>query len=244
MSAALADGVQRGREQTQIPQTLDRPHPVRCDGLGDVLRRRVQVDDDAGIELIGQGRDPGKGGIAQRAGCVQCEGGGDQGMILVFVAHRERPGQILRRRLRPGARRLGDRQSDHRPHALLARDAGGFVREIVAIPETGDACAQHLGNRREHAVTHEFGADDALLGSRSAGARPDKQRPGGMGGGIDHAGHQQMRRPLHHDGGRIARGRRLTRQQVQNTPVAHHQSVVFEDLAGHGHGHDPAGFDA
>ena len=104
--------------------------------------------------------------------------------------------------------------------------------------------AQHLGDGRQGAIAHEFRTEETLLESRRAGAGTAQQRPGGMRGDVDHAGHQQVRRALDDHGGLVECPRRRARQQVQNTAVAHHQSMMLEDLAGHGHGHDPAGLDA
>ena len=117
---------------------------------------------------------------------------------------------------------LGDRHSDDRAHALFARDARGLVRKIIPIAETRDSRPQHFGDRHQRAVMQEVRTEQTLLESRRAGGAAQQRRAACVATLIM-PGIKRCAGRSHSHGGRVARGRRGARQQVQNTPVANHQ---------------------
>jgi len=113
-----------------------------------------------------------------------------------------------------------------------------------AAREASDARYQHFGDPRQDAVAHEFRADEIRFEPRRRRAASAQQRQGGTGVGAYHSRHQKMPGPLDGHGGGVAFGRIRGRQEVDNSPVAHHQCMVLEHSAPRSHWHYPTGVDA
>jgi len=204
----------------------------------------VQVDHDAGVEFIGQHREPRKRGVAQRVRGMRREHRRNQRMTRKFVANAQALSQIFGGRSCPRTDRLGHRQADHRAHSLFAGCAGGLFRKIAAIGKTSDPRYLHLRHRRQDAVVNEFRPGEMRFQKRRPRTGAAQQRRRGARMGVDQPRHQHMRGPLH-DGPRgVALRRSGARQKIENSAVAHHQCVVVEHPAARRHWHDPTGFDA
>jgi dipeptidyl aminopeptidase/acylaminoacyl peptidase len=123
---------------TEQRQPIDGPRAMEGEGVSDLILRRVQIDHDSRIEFVRQRHQPRKRGVADQTRCMRREGGRYQGMILVFVAQAERLGQVFGGGLRPGTRRVGNRQTDQRGTAWAVDVATGKYTRLS--PVLGGGC--------------------------------------------------------------------------------------------------------
>ena len=134
------------------------------------------------------------------------------------------------------------RRADDSTHLHAGRCFGDDLREKVLVAETSRSAQQHFCDGELRAVAYELRTDPTPLGrpdalgqpalQRQVVGKPAEQAHRRMCVGVDEAGNQRMRRPLHH-AARLVQGRgRESRQDIDDASFADRHDMVFEDPAG------------
>ena len=221
-------GIERRRQQPQMPQPLDRAHAV----APRAIRRFRAVDScsvqhDAGIQFIGQRREARKRRVAHlgwpRAARSSVE---IRRMALVLIAQPQRPASSTRRHSSP---RDSDVSATGMPITARmpcsSRQARDFAREITAIAETGDSGLEHFGDRRQQAPSRR---NRRRPRARSRGCRPRAQQRARHRCTLIMPGINRCVGSLEQHAADVALGRLGVGQDVEDSPVAHHQGMILE----------------